>query len=444
MFAAISGYFTLFYGSYFLGHFCMSFVYGLGAPATGAAAAVLCAAVTITLWKASACPGDGREAVWGIFAGFFLWCLLGELLEHEGILSLVSPAAAALLVPCVLLIVYVIYRSLLPVGLRFALGHFGCVWLLHAVLVNQAEMLKQHHSPLLSFSVPALGLAFLLIALLMLVKTVRARSDNARLAFLLPSFIFFWATVETAQVLDIAPDYTCYAYWSGSKAPGSRCSPLEETMDQQIAEMGKRYAWEDQQTKHRADTMIRGLPSPHFIDDFRARLERQLPKGGGKHVDEKLFYRIMEESFVHTSASAFEQALTACIGQFKSAALSGRAPQPDCAAYPGGGSSRLDPDGTIALIKERYQWESLYTRELAGYLLNRFSIQFLTGNEFIKKLDDVLARENTDRLGETLFCRAMQEHFVATCGRVFKNLMQSRPPGGSANRPSSRRKGETS
>ncbi len=428
MLAAIAGYFSLLYGAYFLGHFCMSFAYGLGPPATTALGAVLCAAALITLWKASACSDDKKGAHWGIFAGFFLWCLLGELLEHERICALVSPAAATLLVPFVLLIAYVIYRSLLPVGMRFALGHFGCVWLLHAVLVNQAAMLKRHHSMLFSFSAPALGLVFLLIALLMLVKTVRARSDTARLAFLLPSFIFFWATAETAQLLDVLPDYTCYAYWTGGTASGACRRPTEETVNKQIAEMEKRYAWEDQPAADRAFTVIKGLPSPHFIDDFRARLERQLPREGGKHVDEALFYRLMEESFVQSSASAFKQVLSACVEQFKSAAVSSRAPHLEYTACPGSRPFREDHDGAIAFIKERYTWDSLHTRELAGYLLNRFSIQFLTGNTFIKKIDEVLVRENADRLGEKLFCRAMEEHFTATCRAVFKNLMQSRVP----------------
>jgi hypothetical protein len=428
MLAAIAGYFTLFYSAYFLGHFCMSFAYGMGPPATTALGAGLCAAVMITLWKASACSEDKKVAVWGIFAGLFLWCLLGELLEHEGILSLVSPAAAALLVPFVLLIAYVMYRSLLPVGMRFALGHFGCVWLLHAVLGNQAEMLQKNHSLMLSFSAPALGLAFLLIALLLLVKAVRARSDNARLAFLLPSFIFFWATVETAQVLDLLPDYTCYAYWTGGKASGSQTCPTEDTMDKHIAEMKKRCVWGDQQAESRAYTVIKGLPSPHFIDDFRARLERQLQKGGGSHVDETRFYRLMEESFVETGTAAFKQVLTASVKQFKSAARPGRTPHLEYTAYPGSRSFREDLDGTIALIKERYNWESLYTRELAGYLLNRFSIQFLTGDDFIKRLDEALVRENADLLGEKLFCRTMEEHFAATCRAVFKNLMKSRIP----------------
>jgi hypothetical protein len=202
----IMGYLILFYSIYFLGHFCMSFAYGLGPSATTAVAVVLCAAVMITLWKASGCSEETREAVWGIFAGFFLWCFLGEFLEHERILSLVRPDAAVLLIPCILLIAYVIHRKLLPIGLRFALGHFGCVWLLHAILVNQADAMKNHDSILHSFSAPALSLAFLIIALLLLIKTVRARSKRSRLAFLLPSFIFFWATVETIQTMNLLPD----------------------------------------------------------------------------------------------------------------------------------------------------------------------------------------------------------------------------------------------
>jgi hypothetical protein len=136
----------------------------------------------------------------------------------------------------------------------------------------------------------------------------------------------------------------------------------------------------------------------------------------------------MEESFVQTSTSAFKQALTTSVKQFKSAAPSSRTPHLEHTAYPGSRSFREDLDGTIALIKDRYNWESLYTRELAGYLLNRFSIQFLSGDDFVKRLDEALVRENADLLGEKLFCRVMEEHFAATCRAVFKNLMKSRVP----------------
>jgi hypothetical protein len=234
--------------------------------------------------------------------------------------------------------------------------------------------------------------------------------------------------VETAQVLDVLPDYTCYAYWSSGNSSRSQTNPMEKTMDTQIAEMEARYDWDDLQAEKRAYTVIKGLPSPHFIDDFRARLERQLQKEEGDHVDETRFYRLMEESFVETSTSAFKQVLTTSVQQFKSAARSRRTPHPEYTAHPGSRSFREDPDGTIALMRERYNWESLYTRELACYLLHRFSIPFLSGDDFVKRLDEALVRENVDLLGEKLFCRAMEEHFAATCKAVFKNLMQSRVP----------------
>lgn len=418
-------YLILFYITYYLGHFCMSMAYGLGPAATTVMAAVLFAAVVVTLWKASGCDKAKKQALWGIFAGFFLWCFFGEFLEHERILSLVEPDAALLLLPFMLLIFYLIYKKLVSVGMRFALGHFGCVWLLHAILVNQTAMVKNHNPTLYAISTTAIGLTFLVIALLMLLKTLRARSDNARLAFLLSSFIFFWATMETLQAMDCLPDYTCYAYWTGDNASERKTYVLEETVNKKIAQMENRYTWIDQQAEKRACTLIKGLPSPHFIDDFTARLEQELKNRGEKRLDEKIFYRTMEKSFVRTSESAFDHLLNACIQQFKEASVPGPSPQLVPAACPGGNPSREDVDGEIAFIQERYNWDTLHTRDLAGYLLRRFSIQFLTGDDFTQRLDETLEQETTDTLGEELFCRAMKEHFAATCSAVFRSLMKS-------------------
>jgi len=428
MITYVLAYFTLFYGIYFLGHFCMSMAYGMGLPATNALAAILFISVVVTLWKASGGAEKKKEAVWGILAGFFLWCFFGEFLEHERILSLVTPDAAVMLIPCILLISCIIYKRAVPIGMRFALGHFGCIWLLHALMINGEKVLQDYIPALRTVFAAGTGLVFLLISLLMLYKTFRAGSNNARLACMLPSFIFFWATMETLQAIDVLPDYTCYAFWTGSSASGTKTCPREETVEKKIAQMKKHYAWKDQQAEKRAWALVNKLPSQHLIDDFAQRLEQRLARAGGTHIDEGVFYRVMEESFIKSGTSAFTRLLKARIQQFKAAAVPGRESHPEYAAYPAGVSYSEDMEEKTAFIQERYTWDTVRTRHLAGYLMNRFSIQFLNGDEFIKKLDSLLEGAKTDTLTEEMFCRAMEDHFAALCRLVFRNLMKHNIP----------------
>jgi len=95
-----------------------------------------------------------------------------------------------------------------------------------------------------------------------------------------PSFIFFWATMETLQAIDVLPDYTCYAFWTGHNPSGTKTFPREETVDKKIAQMKKHYAWKDQLAEKRAWALVNKLPSQHLIDDFAQRLEQQLARAG--------------------------------------------------------------------------------------------------------------------------------------------------------------------
>jgi hypothetical protein len=165
-----------------------------------------------------------------------------------------------------------------------------------------------------------------------------------------------------------------------------------------------------------------------LIDDFAQRLEQRLARAGGTHIDEGVFYRVMEESFMESGTSAFTRLLKARIQQFKAAAVPGRESHPEYAAYPAGVSYSEDMEEKTAFIQERYTWDTVRTRHLAGYLMNRFSIQFLNGDEFIKKLDSLLEGAKTDTLTEEMFCRAMEDHFAALCRLVFRNLMKHNIP----------------
>ena len=65
---------TLFYAMYFLGHLSMSTVYRLGTTATTVFGCASLLAVIFTLWKAAGRSESAKECVYGIVAGFFVWC----------------------------------------------------------------------------------------------------------------------------------------------------------------------------------------------------------------------------------------------------------------------------------------------------------------------------------------------------------------------------------
>lgn len=420
----IIAYLALLYAMYFLGHVGMSMAYGMGPSATTAMGVGLATATVVSLWMASGGSEGKREMVWGIVAGFFLWCFFGEFLEHERIIALAEGQATALLVPSVTMISYAVYKKLLPVGMRFSLGHFGCVWLLHAILVHQMAVIKPLYPELFTILLPGTGLAFLLISLLMLFKTVTAGSEKAFMAHLLLCFIYFWGTMETLQAMNFLPDYTCYAYWEKGSSCGSGAGPLKDEVDSKIALIRKRYRWNDQEAEKRAYSLLKRIPSPGFIEDFGVSLEQQMKGKGGQEMDGELFYGVMEESFVKAAASAFDRLLKTEIEQFKTAPAREEHQCTDQASYPNWHFPREAVREKIAFIKEHYPWETAQTRELAGYLLNRFSLQFLTGDEFIKQLDEKRVQGKAGTLSEELLCRVMQEHFTATSRTVFQNLVK--------------------
>mgnify|MGYP001820546589 CR=1 FL=1 len=213
---------TLFYAMYFIGHLSMSTVYRLGTTATTVFGSVSLLAVIFTLWKAAGRSESAKECVYGIVAGFFIWCFAGEFLEHEGILEIAALKSAPLLILYLLTTSLILYKQYLSIGVRFALGHFASVWLLHFILVNQADILQYTYPEVFNTSIILTGIAFFLSALFTIFKTLVTQSERASVAYLLLSFILVWAIVETLQVMHIVPDYTYYAYWNRKLSPGTK------------------------------------------------------------------------------------------------------------------------------------------------------------------------------------------------------------------------------
>ena len=414
----------LFYTIYFLGHFIMSTVYRLGTTATLVFGSVSLIAIILTLWKAAGHAEGTREIVYGIVAGFFIWCFVGEFLEHEGILEIAALKAIPVLTIYLLTTLFILYKKYLALGVRFALGHFGGVWLLHSLLVNQAEVLQSNYPEIFSVSITITGFTFCLMALFMICKTLRARGERAFVAYLLSSFILAWATVETLQVMHIIPDYTYYTYWYRKLSEDSKHAPFTEMADKKIKLIVDCYVWQNKEMQERAYSFLKQLPSPYFLDDFRSRVDQAMKNENTMNLDETLFYRIMKESFVATTTSSFDDLLKASVKQFKEGVSQNQNLYKT--AVVGHGTSLFQAKGTekIHFIKEHYRWENTDTLKLACHLLSTFSIQFLSHDGLIRRLDNKLIETKKSTVDETLLCQVMKESFSASTETIFANLLK--------------------
>ena len=416
---------TLFYAMYFLGHLSMSTVYRLGTTATTVFGCASLLAIIFTLWKAAGRSESTKECVYGIVAGFFIWCFAGEFLEHEGILEIAALKAAPALILFLLITSFILYKQYLSIGVRFALGHFASVWLLHFILVYQADVLQYTYPEVFNTSIILTGITIFLSALFTIFKTLVTRSERASVAYLLLSFILVWAIVETLQVMHIVPDYTYYAYWNRKLSPGTKHVSLSERAHKKIELIKKRYVWDNKQMQDRACSFLKRLPSPQFLDDFSTRLERTMKKQNRKNIDEALFFKVIKDSFVTTTTSAFDNLLQATVQQFKDDILQHRSQKEAVLIQQNAFTIQAARAEKLTFIREHYKWENSATLELACYLLSKFSIQFLSSNEFIKALDNKLVHAQKDTVDENLLCQVMRESFSAATETVFTNLVRT-------------------
>ena len=468
-------YLVLFYSMYFIGHFGMSMAYQLGPTATVACGIVSCAAIILTFWKAAGRSGGRKEIHSGIISGFFIWCFFGEFLEHEEIMTIAGIEALPFLIAYILIASLIVYRRYVPIGTRFALGHFGCVWLLHFILVNQAEVLQVKHPAVFHVSIIVTGLIFLLTALVLFFKLIEERSERAFIAYLLLSFIFFWATVETLQVMHILPDYTYYAYWTKKLSTGPQASTYMHFFDRnridtiytsqkgtftpasqkgahyrsmqalggvrtgkevmkkllqssdnrkkKIASFKEHYAWENKEIREQAGYLLEQFPAPLSLDEFTRKLDVAMKQDGREVVDKATFCTVMGKSYVTAIVDTFKHLRTKYVQQFKEEkVINGDYYIPE--------SGSLDTvhvfdkvKEKITFVREYYDWENEETQELACYLLERFPSLLLPG-DLITIVDGKLGKENKNTLNEALFFQAMKETFLVTATLTFDSFIK--------------------
>jgi hypothetical protein len=224
--------------------------------------------------------------------------------------------------------------------------------------------------------------------------------------------------------MHIVPDYTYYTYWHKKLSGDSTPASFSETADKKIKLIVDRYVWGNKEMQQRACSFLKQLPSPYFLDDFECRVDEALKNKNKINLDEPLFYRIMKESFVTTTTSSFDNLLKESVKRFKEGVPENR--NLYCPGVFEKESGLLQAKGAekMTFIKEQYRWENAEALELACHLLTTFSIQFLSHDGLIRRLDNKLIETKQSTVDETLLCQVMKESFTESTETIFTNLLK--------------------
>ncbi len=405
MITKIVKYFALFYSMYFLGHFLMTMAYRFGDLSAVIAGTVLGAAIIFTGFRASGGTGGARQAFYGIFCGVFLWAFTGEFLEHQNILAIAAPAALPALIAYVCAVLLVVYKKQLPVGIRFALGHFGFIWLMHYILLYEVEELKIHNQGLYDVALPFTGVLFLTAFMYLLYRIFRTKSALAHIAYALFAFICGWSTVEVLQAEHIVPDYTYFSYWA------QKLLPFEQ--DAQVATAEKidglinSYEWEKPETKKLAAYLLRSrMLFPADIEDIGKRIDEKMQSERAALVNEELFCQAYKETFLYGKVvNHMGKKLLQYVREYRenhtAAGFSGRLPE------------------NIQAVIDKYTWDNDQTKGLAAYILSKIT-ESIAG-DFDIKLQETTSAVPGQKVTETMFCNAFLQYNLAVFNAAFSN-----------------------
>ncbi|RKX70799.1 hypothetical protein DRP53_03810 [candidate division WOR-3 bacterium] len=164
-------------------------VYRMNIIATIVAALVFLTMGIAFLLKSITIEDERKRNYYGIFSGLFLWAVFGEVFEHLGILEIANWRMFPILV--VFLLVSFGVKRYLPTGVMFSLGHFGGIWFLHAIMINQFELLgRDHWSTYLGAAI------FLSLAVFFGFRMKGSKGDNENMAYALALLLVAWSVLE--------------------------------------------------------------------------------------------------------------------------------------------------------------------------------------------------------------------------------------------------------
>ena len=128
------------------------------------------------------------------------------------------------------------------------------------------------------------------------------------------SFIFFWATVKTLQVMHIVPDYTYYSYWTKKLSPGLKAPSSAQYFD-----------------RNRIDALYTSRKGACIPVTQKGAPCRSVQALEAARTGEE----VMEKSFLSTTVDTFKCLLTKYVQQFKEEKVRGRDySKPECKPLP--------------------------------------------------------------------------------------------------------------
>jgi len=370
---------------YFLGHFITSMAYRLGSTSTMAWGIAAFVALIFTLVGALR-HSESKKGIWyGIICGFFLWILVGELLNHQGVFNIVAPEVLPVLIAYSSIVALLTLKRYVSISISYALGHFGCIWLNHFIVVNEVQLLQDQKPETFKLVIISTGLLFFFLALFLFFKLIKSKIEKAYIAYALFSFIFLWSVVEITQIFHFVPGYTYFSYWVGK---------LSHPASRNIESFTERYAWDCDETKELAHVILKGLPGYITLKDITARVDKRLKAENRDSVNETILCQAVDEVISTEVVSYYNTLIKRYADRYK------RESKTSIQA-PGARGVK-----TIS-VPNKYQWESTDTHELANYLLSRIPVYL--SQDLTKRLDQRLKDENKIKVDEELFLQVFKE-----------------------------------
>lgn len=199
---------------------------------------------------------------------------------------------------------------------------------------------------------------------------------------------------------------------------------LPHDLNKQMTFVKEKYGWRDKETKELADYLLNKLPSHIFMDDFIRLMDEKMKQGNKKKIDETVLCHVIEESLLITTIANFTSLTKKYAHQFKEGRSSNKENYET--EMVGLNNIKLPDEYTkkIGFIKERYEWESKETQELTCYLLKRFPIQLLRGDDFIKILDQKIEERNKERINELMLHQVMEESLLTKTIPAYNNIIR--------------------
>lgn len=141
--------------------------------------------------KSVSIPQERKRNYYGIFSGLFFWAALGEALGHLGLIEIAEWRMFPLLTFFTFLAIFFGVKGYLPKGIMFSLGHFTAIWFLHAIMINEYNLMGRTSW----ITYPSAGI-FALLSIFFCYSMTKSKTDTENMAYALALFLVAWSVLE--------------------------------------------------------------------------------------------------------------------------------------------------------------------------------------------------------------------------------------------------------